>query len=271
MYPILHKTSCNSDVDQMTIHAPYVARNAQPGHFLILRIDEYGERIPLTIVSHDRDTVTIIYQKVGFSTKRLGQLSIGDQIHDVVGPLGQPLHLRDSKIILAVAGGVGAAPLYPQLVAYHEQGAVIDLVLGARTRDHLLLLDEFETICRRVIVTTDDGSKGIKGKVTDVLTDLIHTTRYDHAITIGPLIMMKVVSELTMSYNLPTDVSLNPIMIDGTGMCGNCRVSIHDKTYFACIDGPDFDADGINFDELMKRQQDYIAEEHRCRLKQVKQ
>jgi ferredoxin--NADP+ reductase len=266
MYPILSKKPLNKDVDQMIIRAPFVARNAKAGHFLIVRVDEHGERIPLTIVDHTDDTVTIIYQKVGYSTDLLGTLSVGDQIHDVVGPLGQPLHLRSSTTILAIAGGVGAAPLYPQLVAYHKQGATIDLILGARSKEHLLLEQEFQRICRSIHISTDDGSKGIKGKVTDVLTSLLNRQTYDHAIIIGPLIMMKVVSQLTMSRGMTTDVSLNPIMIDGTGMCGNCRVSIHGTTYFACIDGPDFPADGINFDELMQRQSDYHDAEHRCRL-----
>ncbi|QMS84480.1 sulfide/dihydroorotate dehydrogenase-like FAD/NAD-binding protein [Candidatus Xianfuyuplasma coldseepsis] len=266
MYRIIDKKVLNEHVDQMIIEAPLVANNAKPGHFVILRVDEDGERIPLTIVEHDQNTVTIIYQKLGYSTRLLGKLETGDEIHDFVGPLGRPAHIHDVQQLLAVAGGVGAAPLFPQLKAYYDKGVNIDLVFGAKSKDYLILLDKYKNICRNIYITTDDGSLGTKGFVTTVVQDLLTTKSYDRAVTIGPLIMMRNVVELTKSIDLPTDVSLNPIMIDGTGMCGNCRFTKNGKTYFACIDGPDFDADGIDFDELMVRQNYYIEEEHICNL-----
>lgn len=266
MYNILEKKSLNNDVDWMVIEAPLVAKNAQPGHFVILRVDEAGERIPLTIVEHTDDTITIIYQKLGFSTMKLGELVVGDCVHDLVGPLGRPTHIRDVTSIIAIAGGVGAAPLYPQLRAYKRKGVNIDLVLGARGKDHLILLDEYRSLCDEVHVCTDDRSYGSKGFVTVLLDRILSEKKFDHSIAIGPLIMMKNVVNLNASYGLATDVSLNPIMIDGTGMCGNCRVSIHGDTYFACVDGPDFPADGINFDELIVRQNYYREQEHVCSL-----
>jgi len=266
MYQILEKRALNTDVDWMVIKAPLVAKNAQPGHFVILRVDEVGERIPLTIVEHTDSTITIIYQKLGFSTMKLGELGIGDTIHDLVGPLGRPTHIRDVSSIIAVAGGVGAAPLYPQLRAYKAKGVNIELVLGARDKSHLILLNEYRALCNEVHVCTDDGSFGTKGFVTVLLERILQEKTFDHSIAIGPLIMMKNVVALNDSFGLATDVSLNPIMIDGTGMCGNCRVSIHGETYFACVDGPDFPADGINFDELIVRQNYYHDQEHVCSL-----
>lgn len=266
MYEILSIKKLNEKVDQMKILAPFVARNSKPGHFVILRVDEDGERIPLTIVDHDDSTVTIIYQKLGYSTTLLGTLTVGDYIHDIVGPLGQPAHIHDVKRLLAVAGGVGAAPMLPQLRAYFNKGVNIDLILGAKSKDYLILLNEYRQICDNIYLCTDDGSLGSKGFVTDKFDEIVAHKSYDHCIVIGPLIMMKYMSERTKAIDLSTDVSLNPIMIDGTGMCGNCRVSIHGDTYFACIDGPDFNADGINFDELLSRQSYYTKEEHICNL-----
>lgn len=266
MYKILAKKALNATVDQLVVYAPYVAKNAQPGHFIIIRVDSDGERIPLTIVDHDDDSITIIYQKLGYSTSLLGQLSVNDNIHDVVGPLGQPAEIKEVSTLLAIAGGVGAAPMLPQLRAYKEKGVNIDLILGARSEEYLILIDEYRQICNNIYLCTDDGSVGFKGFVTEKFDEIVTTNSYDHAIVIGPLIMMKLISERAASIDLSTDVSLNPIMIDGTGMCGNCRVSIHGKTFFACIDGPDFDADGINFDELLSRQSYYKSEEHTCNL-----
>jgi len=266
MYKILDKIKLNESVDQMVIEAPLIARNTKPGHFLILRVDEDGERIPLTIVDHDETTVTIIYQKLGYTTSLLGTYNVGDSISDIVGPLGRASEIHDIKNLLAVAGGVGAAPLYPQLVEYFNRGVNIDLVLGARSEEYLILREKYTKICQNIYFCTDDGSFGQKGFVTSILKDILPRKHYDHSIAIGPLVMMRNVVELHRSFNLKTDVSLNPIMIDGTGMCGNCRVSIHGKTYFACVDGPDFDSDGINFDELMSRQDYYKAEEHICNL-----
>lgn len=266
MYEILDKNELNKDVDRITISAPLVAKNCKPGHFIILRVNDEGERIPLTIVDHSETTVDIIYQKLGYSTKLLGTKSVGDTISDFVGPLGESADIHEIDSLLAIAGGVGAAPLYPQLKAYHEQGVNIDLVLGARSEEYLILVDEFNEICDNIYLCTDDGSVGFKGFVTDKVKDLLEINSYDHSISIGPLVMMKFVVMQNKKYNLKTDVSLNPIMIDGTGMCGNCRVSIGGKTYFACVDGPDFPGEEVDFDELLARQDYYKEEEHVCNL-----
>ena len=261
MYRILDKT-----VDQMTIYAPLVSKNCQPGHFIILRVDDKGERIPLTVVNHNECSIDVIYQKLGYSTRLLGTMNIGDSIHDLVGPLGEAIDMQKFDTILAIAGGVGAAPIYPQLFAYSQQGVSIDLVLGARSEEYLLLVPEFKKICRNVFICTDDGSKGTKGFVTDIVSELIKNSSYDHSIAIGPLVMMKHVVLLNKKHDLQTDVSLNPIMIDGTGMCGNCRVSIAGKTFFACVDGPDFPGEEVDFDELIARQSYYENDEHVCNL-----
>jgi len=270
MYKIIEKQVLNQDVDLMVIEAPMVARNAKPGHFIIIRVDDEGERIPLTIAEIDGDNVVIIYQKLGYSTRLLGELNVGDSVSDFVGPLGKESHIRDVKRVLGIAGGVGSAPLLPQLREYSDRGIKVDLVIGARNKDYIILIDRYEKFCDNIYFATDDGSLGTKGFVTDVLKELYKKESYDHTIAIGPLIMMKNVVELNKTFNLPTDVSLNPLMIDGTGMCGNCRVTIDDKTYFACIDGPDFPGEGVNFDELITRQNYYKDEEHTCNLKLVK-
>lgn len=268
MYKILEKTRLNADVDRIVINAPLVAKNAKPGNFLILRVDEKGERIPMTITEHDERTVTIMSQRVGYSTRLLGMKKTGDTLHDVVGPLGQPAKIHDVKSVIGIAGGVGAAPLYPQMKAYAAQGVTVDLIIGAKDEDHLLLLDEYKSFCKNVYVATDDGSLGKKGFVTLVAEDVYTYKTYDRAVVIGPLIMMKNMVELNQKHNLKTDVSLNPIMIDGTGMCGGCRVTIDGKSKFACMDGPDFPADGIDFEEMIARQRHYEKEEkHICRIK----
>ncbi|MGD9964843.1 MAG: sulfide/dihydroorotate dehydrogenase-like FAD/NAD-binding protein [Candidatus Izemoplasmatales bacterium] len=267
MYEILDKQELNKDVDLFEIKAPLVAKNTKAGNFVIIRVDKSGERIPLTIVENTKDTITIISQKVGFSTKLLSKKNIGDSLEDVVGPLGLPVKIKKAKKLLAVAGGVGAAPLYPQVKAYYDMGTKIDLVIGAKSIDHLLLIDKFKEITENIYFSTDDGSIGKKGFVTDVLKELLQKETYDFSVAIGPLIMMKNVVEINNKYQLKTAVSLNPIMIDGTGMCGNCRVSINGKTYFACVDGPDFEAEGIDFDELLNRQSYYKHEEHKCNLR----
>ncbi len=270
MYEILEKKILNIDVEMMKVNAPLVAKNAKPGNFLIVRVDENGERIPLTIVEVDGDNVVIIYQKLGFSTTLLSKKEVGDQLHDVVGPLGNPTHIREVNSVLGVAGGVGAAPLFPQLKEYARRGAHVDLIIGGRTKEHLILIDKYKEFCDNIYFATDDGSFGKKGFVTDVMKEVYESKKYDLSIAIGPLIMMKNVVKLNDSYGITTDVSLNPIMIDGTGMCGNCRVTIGDSTYFACIDGPDFPAEGIDWDELMTRQNYYKNLEHSCRLRLVK-
>lgn len=266
MYKILEKKELNDSVDRIKIEAPLVARNCKAGHFIMLRVDEKGERIPLTVVDHDENSIDIIYQKLGYSTRLLGTKNVGDSISDLVGPLGESAKIHDVINILAIAGGVGAAPIYPQLKAYYDNGVNIDLILGAKSKEYLILVDEFKKICNNVFLCTDDGSIGFKGFVTDKAKDLLEYYTYDHAIAIGPLVMMKYVVLLNKQHNLKTDVSLNPIMIDGTGMCGNCRVSIGGKTFFACVDGPDFPGEEVDFDELLARQDYYKEEEHICNL-----
>jgi ferredoxin/flavodoxin---NADP+ reductase len=270
MYEILQKKILNVDVEMMKVNAPLVAKNAKPGNFLIVRVDEQGERIPLTIVDVDGENVVIIYQKLGYSTTLLSEKEVGDSLNDIVGPLGKATHIRDVSRVLGVAGGVGAAPLYPQLKEYARRGIKVDLVIGGRTKEHLILIDEYKEFCENIYYATDDGSFGKKGFVTDVMKELYKTEKYDLSVSIGPLIMMKNVVKLNDEYGIPTDVSLNPIMIDGTGMCGGCRVTINDKAFFACIDGPDFPAEGIDWDGLLTRQNYYKNQEHSCRLKLVK-
>ena len=269
MYKIKHKEILNFDVEMMIVEAPLVAKNAKPGNFLIVRVDERGERIPLTIVESTDKDVTIIYQKLGYSTTLLSKKEVGDTLNDVVGPLGQPTHIRNEvNRVLGIAGGVGAAPLFPQLKEYARLGKSVDLVIGGRTKEHLILIDKYKKFCKNIYYATDDGSFGKKGFVTQVAEELYQDNKYDLSIAIGPLIMMKNCVLLNEKYNIPTDVSLNPIMIDGTGMCGNCRVTINGQTKFACVDGPDFPAEGIDFDELMARQNYYKKEEkHICKLK----
>ncbi|MGE4571705.1 MAG: sulfide/dihydroorotate dehydrogenase-like FAD/NAD-binding protein [Candidatus Izemoplasmatales bacterium] len=267
MYKILKKEILNPDVELMKIEAPLLSKNTKAGHFMILRTNKDSERIPLTIVKNDERSITIIYQKLGFSTLELSQKNQGEYIEDVVGPLGKAKIIKYYQRILAVAGGVGAAPLYPQIKAYKDLGCHIDLIIGAKDKEHLILLSDYQEICNHVYICTDDGSLGRKGFVTSVMKDLLEKEHYDLSIIIGPLIMMKNSALLTQEKNIETEVSLNPIMIDGTGMCGNCRVSIHGKNYFACVDGPDFNADGIDFDELIHRQNYYKNEEHQCRMK----
>jgi len=268
MYKIIAKEILNIDVELMTVEAPMVAKNAQPGNFLIVRVTADGERIPLTIVEHDETNVTIIYQKLGYSTTMLSRLNIGDSLHDVVGPLGQPTHIRDVNRVIGIAGGVGSAPLFPQLKEYARRGAHVDLVIGGRTKEHLILVEKYKEFCDNIYYATDDGSFGTKGFVTQVAEKLYQDKKYDLSIVIGPLIMMKNTYLLNKRYGITTDVSLNPIMIDGTGMCGNCRVTISGETRFACVDGPDFPAEGIDFDELLAKQGYYREEEkHICNLR----
>ncbi|MDD3129041.1 MAG: sulfide/dihydroorotate dehydrogenase-like FAD/NAD-binding protein [Candidatus Izemoplasmatales bacterium] len=267
MYKIIEKIALNDDVDLFVIEAPLVAKNTLAGNFVIVRVDKDGERIPLTIVENTDTSITVISQKVGFSTKMLSKKNIGEYIEDVVGPLGVPAEIKNVKKVIAVAGGVGAAPIYPQIKAYYKKGTEVDLIIGASNKQHLILLDKFQEVCKNIYIATDDGSIGEKGFVTKVLQKKLEENTYDLSIAIGPVIMMKNVVEINKKFNLKTFVSLNPIMIDGTGMCGNCRVTIHNKTYFACVDGPDFDSDGIDFNELIQRQKYYHEEEHECNLR----
>ncbi|NJE44898.1 sulfide/dihydroorotate dehydrogenase-like FAD/NAD-binding protein [Massilimicrobiota sp. SW1139] len=265
MYKILHKEKLNDVVELMVVHAPHVARKCEPGQFIILRVGDDGERIPLTIADYDREkeTITIIYQIVGYSTKALSLLNEGDEITDFVGPLGEPTKLHASKHVIGVAGGVGSAPLYPQLRALAQMGVDVDVIIGGREAQYVLWADEFRKFCKNVYITTDDGSLGKKGFVTQVLADLIEQgEEIDEVIAIGPVPMMKAVVAVTKPHNIKTSVSLNPIMIDGTGMCGCCRVTVDGKIKFACVDGPDFDGLQVDFDELMARQRMFKEEEH---------
>ena len=273
MYKIVKKEVLNSVVVMLEIEAPYVAARCEAGQFVIVRVDEDGERIPLTIADFDRErnTVEIIFQVVGYSTTLMAKLNEGDYLQDFVGPLGQPAPLnKEWKRVIGVAGGVGAAPLYPQAKKLAEQGTKVDVIIGGRTAELVLLKEKFEKFCDNVYIMTDDGSLGEQGVVTKKLQELLDAgVKYDHAIAIGPLIMMKFVVALTKKpeYNLPTAVSLNPIMIDGTGMCGGCRVTVGGETKFACVDGPDFDGFEVDFDQCMKRQTFFKEEEHECMMK----
>ena len=265
MYKIVKKERLNDVVELMEVHAPMVARKCEPGQFIILRVGEDGERIPLTIADCDREaeTITIIYQIVGFSTRQLAKLNEGDEITDFVGPLGVPTDLHKSNHVVGIAGGVGSAPLYPQLKKLAEMGVDVDVIIGGREAQYVLWADKFKAFCKNVYVMTDDGSLGEKGFGTVKLQELIDSgDPIDEVIAIGPVPMMKAVVGVTKPHNLKTMVSLNPIMIDGTGMCGCCRVTVDGKIKFACVDGPDFDGLQVDFDELMMRQRMFKEEEH---------
>lgn len=265
MYKIVKKERLNDVVELMEVHAPMVARKCEPGQFIILRVGEDGERIPLTIADYDREaeTITIIYQIVGFSTRQLAKLNEGDEITDFVGPLGVPTELHKSNHVVGIAGGVGSAPLYPQLKKLAKMGVDVDVIIGGREAQYVLWADKFKAFCKNVYVMTDDGSLGEKGFGTVKLQELIDSgDPIDEVIAIGPVPMMKAVVGVTKPHNLKTMVSLNPIMIDGTGMCGCCRVTVDGKIKFACVDGPDFDGLSVDFDELMARQRMFKEEEH---------
>jgi len=265
MYEILKKENLNDAVFEMVVHAPLVARKCEPGQFVILRVGEDGERIPITIGDYDREqeTITMIIQKVGFSTRQVAKLNAGDCLTDFVGPLGMPTELKKVKHVVGVAGGVGSAPLYPQLKKLAEMGVDVDVIIGGRSAQYVLWADKFAKFCQHVYVTTDDGTSGIKGFGTTVLQQLIDQGEtIDEVIAIGPVIMMKNVVKVTKPHGIKTMVSLNPLMVDGTGMCGCCRVSVDGKIKFACVDGPDFDGANVDFDELMARQKMFAQEEH---------
>ena len=270
MYKIVRKQELNASVTLMEIEAPFVARKAKAGQFIIFRIDEMGERVPLTIAGYDREkgTVTIIFQKVGFSTNALGALEEGDYIHDFVGPLGKPTPVEGKKKVCVVGGGVGCAIALPIARELHEQGCVVHSVVGFRSKDLLILEDEFKACSDELRIMTDDGSYGTKGVVTAALDELVAAgNQYDLVITIGPLIMMKFVVKTCQKHGLKSIVSMNPIMIDGTGMCGGCRLTVGGETKFACVDGPDFDGDLVDFDEAMARGTMYRPFEAKAREK----
>ena len=278
MYKIISKKELTGNIFLMEIEAPRVAKSAKPGQFIIIKNDEKGERIPLTIADYDEEkgTVSIVFQTVGKSTKELARYEAGEYVSDFVGPLGQPSEfvnedLEDlkKKNILFVAGGVGAAPVYPQVKWMKQHGVNVDVILGSRTKDLLIYEEDLKAVSGNLYVATDDGSYGFNGRVTDCLTDLVKNQgkKYDHAVVIGPMIMMKFMSALTKELEIPTTVSLNPIMVDGTGMCGACRVTVGGEVKFACVDGPEFDGHLVNYDESMRRQAMYKTEEGRATLK----
>ena len=264
MYQILKKQTLNANTKLMVIDAPHVARKAEPGQFIILRVDADGERIPLTIADFDREkgTVTIIFQEVGATTMALGLLNEGDCLHDFVGPLGKASELEGLKKVAVVGGGLGCAIAYPQAKKLHEMGCEVDLIAGFRNKDIIILEDEMKAASTNLYIVTDDGSNGRKALVTEVLKELIEAgNQYDAVIAIGPMIMMKFVSETTRPYGIKTIVSMNTIMVDGTGMCGGCRLTVGGETKFACVDGPDFDGHLVDFDEAISRSKMYKAEE----------
>lgn len=260
MYKIIRKKVLNPTVTLMEIDAPLIAKKAEPGQFIILRVDENGERIPLTVADFDREagTVTIIFQIVGGATEKLNHKNEGEYIHDFVGPLGVASHTDGLKKVAVVGGGVGCAIAYPIAKKLHNLGCEVHTVAGFRNKDLVILEDEFSAVSDKLKLMTDDGSYGEKGLVTNALKDLIESgEKYDEVITIGPLIMMKFVCALTKEYGIKTVVSMNPIMIDGTGMCGGCRLTVGGETKFACVDGPDFDGHEVDFDEAIERSNMY--------------
>ena len=275
MHKIIKKQRLNANTVLMEVEAPLVAAKVKAGQFIMLRIDEYGERIPLTVADHNaqKQSITIIFQEVGATTKRLGEMNEGDALRDVVGPLGRPSELEGIKKAAVIGGGLGCAIAYPQAKALHEMGAKVDIIAGFRSVDIIILEDEMRAVCDNLYITTDDGSNGNKGFVTDELKKHIEEgAGYDAVIAIGPLPMMKFVSKLTKEYGIKTIVSMNTVMIDGTGMCGGCRVTVGGEVKFACVDGPDFDGHLVDFDEAMRRNGFYKAEEkaameaHICKL-----
>ncbi|MBU3197618.1 sulfide/dihydroorotate dehydrogenase-like FAD/NAD-binding protein [Clostridium algidicarnis] len=278
MYKIVKKTALASNIYLMDIEAPRVAKSCQPGQFVIVKMDEKGERIPLTICDYDREmgTVSIVFQTLGESTKIMANYEEGQYFTDFVGPLGRPSEMVHEDIeelkkkkIMFIAGGVGTAPVYPQVKWLKKRGIDADVIVGTKTKDLLILEDELKSVAGNLYVATDDGSYGFKGLVTECLKDLVNNQgkHYDLVVAIGPMIMMKFVVMLTKELNIPTVVSLNPIMVDGTGMCGACRVTVGNEVKFACVDGPEFDGHLVNFDEAMRRQTMYKTQEGRKILK----
>ena len=275
MYTIISKRILNIQVKLYKIYAPRIARKAKPGQFVILMLDDEGERIPLTISDYDAEkgTITIVAQEVGKTSKRLGMLEEGESIRNIVGPLGTPTHFENVRRALVIGGGLGSAIAYPQTKNFFDAGIDVDTIVGFRNKELVILEDELKEKTTRLFVTTDDGSYGMKGFVTEALKKLLEEgDLYDLVVAIGPPLMMKAVCEITKPYGIKTLVSLNPIMVDGTGMCGGCRVTVAGRTRFACIEGPDFDGHEVDFDELMKRNAIYRDEEkasldgHICKL-----
>ena len=278
MFKIIRKKELNSAVTLMEIEAPFIAKKAKAGQFIIFRIDDKGERVPLTIAGYDREkgTVTIIFQKVGFATIALGSLNEGDYIRDFVGPLGKPTPVEGKKKVCVVGGGVGCAIALPSAAAFKEAGAEVTVIVGFRSKDIVLLEEEFKAVADRMILMTDDGSYGRHGLVTQPLQELLDNgENFDEVLAIGPIPMMKFVCKTTEPFGVHTSVSLNPIMVDGTGMCGGCRVTVGGETKFACVDGPEFDGHKVDFAELMSRNSLYrgreseVTEKHACRIEKM--
>ena len=270
-YKIVEREQWSEKVFMMKVIAPDIAKHRKAGNFIIFRLNEIGERIPLTIADADIEagTITIVTQNIGYSTDKLMELQVGDEIMDIIGPLGQPTHIeKHDGIVLCVGGGVGIAPLHPIAQAHHNNGNRVISILGARDKSLIIMEDMMKKISEETLICTDNGSYGDKGLVTDMIKRVYDKgEKISEVIAIGPAIMMKFVAKLTKEYNLPTTVSLNPIMIDGTGMCGCCRVLVGTETKFACVEGPEFDGHLVDFDLLMKRQAMYKREEHECNLK----
>lgn len=276
MYKIVRKEVLNPSVSLIEVEAPYIARKAEPGQFIILRVDEKGERIPFTIADYDRDkgTVTVIFQIVGKSTESLNELGEGDSLQDMVGPLGVASNFEGVKKVAVIGGGLGTAIAYPQAKKLHSMGISVDMINGFRNKDLIIIEDLCKAACTNLYTMTDDGSNGKQGFVTAKLEELINSgEKYDLVVAIGPLVMMKAVCDLTRKYDIKTIVSMNPIMIDGTGMCGGCRITVGGETKFACVDGPDFDGHLVDFDSAIARSRMFKNQEaesreraHKCRL-----
>ena len=262
-YKILSKKELCPNQFEISIEAPFVVRNAQAGQFIILRVDEDGERVPLTIADFDKEKgeLTIVYMAVGYSTKKLAQLEVGDEIADLVGPLGQPTHIKKYGTVICLAGGYGAAPCYLIAKAFKDAGNKVYMIMGARNKDLIFWQDKMKNACTELFITTDDGTLGEKGFVTQVAERIIAKEKVDYAIAVGPMPMMRAVANLTKDKGIYTEASMNPIMVDGTGMCGACRVTVGGKVKFACVDGPDFDAHKIDFDEVINRTRIYKDKE----------
>lgn len=262
-YKILYKTELCPNQYEIKIQAPYITRNAKAGQFIILRVDNEGERVPLTIADIDKEKgeLTIVYMAVGFSTKKLAALEVGDEIADLVGPLGKPTHIENYGTVACLAGGYGAAPCYLIAKALKEAGNKVYMIMGARNKDLIFWQDKMKDASSELFITTDDGSLGTKGFVTNVLTELMEKETINYAIAVGPLPMMRAVANLTKDKGIKTEASMNPIMVDGTGMCGACRVTVGSEVKFACVDGPDFDAHLIDFDEVINRSRVYKDQE----------
>ena len=265
-YRVLSKKELCPNQYEMVIEAPYIVRNAKAGQFIIFRVEENGERVPLTIADTDKETgaVTIVFMAVGHSTKKLAELKEGDELLDIAGPLGQPTHIKKYGTVVCLAGGYGAAPCFLIAKAFKEAGNKVYMIMGARTKELIFWEDKMKSACDKLFITTDDGTLGEKGFVTQVLERIINREKIDYAIAVGPLPMMRAVANMTKDKEIYTEASMNPIMVDGTGMCGACRLTVDGEVKFACVDGPDFDAHKINFDEIINRSKIYKEEEKRC-------